>query len=181
MRSLSLLIVLFAVALPSKAQWRQDGRPVADDGWRRSDGPFGAMLVLTDRPKQFLDSWALTSTDFAPTIHRVSEATRGAVVAAMILFTSCQGDSSGKCQVEVDFKVLGPDGGVYAEHREVGIWDSAQPPPDLVQLGKSHLMLRIEPGDPLGSYQLYAVARDRIAGRQVSLKQSLSVVEAPRD
>lgn len=164
--------------LPSNApKWQQDGRAVPDEAWRRADGPFAAMLLVTDEPNEFLEAWARpASPDYKPYVHRVSETRRGGVVAAMILFARCAPDASGNCRSVVDFRVLRPDGSVYAEHR-APLWDGAPPPYTSLQLGTAHMVFEVEPSDPLGSYRIEAIVRDQIAKRRVALSQELSVLE----
>jgi len=157
-----------------------NGGLVRDESWRRSDGPFGAMLLLTDQPEQFHRAWNHPdSPGYTPTIHRVSEVRRGGRVAAMIVFARCAPDSMGSCRSEVDFTVLRPDGSVYASDHGSSLWEGP-PPPDL-QLGNAYLLLNLEPTDPLGRYQIHAAVRDEVAGRRVLLNTTVLVCERPKE
>jgi hypothetical protein len=160
--------------------WQANGRLARDESWRRSDGPFGAMLLLTDQPDQFHRAWNHPgSPGYTPTIHRVSEVRRGDTVAAMIVFARCAPDSLGSCKSEVDFTVLRPDGSVYAANHGSSLWEGP-PPPDL-QLGNAYLSLSLEPRDPLGRYQIRAAVRDEVAGRRVLLNTTVLVREGPKE
>jgi hypothetical protein len=160
-------------------QWHQNGDPVGDEAWRRSDGSFGAMLLLTKQPEQFIEAWQRPEAPgYTPELKRASEARRGETVAAMILFGRCGTDAFGNCNARADWKVLRPDGSTYAEQADTEVWLLPPPPPKNLQLGASRLALRIEPDDPLGTYQIRAVVRDRVARRRVTLVQELVVLEA---
>ena len=160
-------------------QWNQNGQPVRDEPWRRSSGPFGAMLVVTDRPDEFLEAWAKPpSPDYRPAFHAVSEARRGETVAAMILFARCAADSDGRCRSDVAWRLLRPDGSTYAEQRGVPLWNEVAPPAKSLQVAEGVLHFEVELDDPLGKYQIEALVFDRVSNRQISLTRELRVVEA---
>lgn len=139
------------------------------------------MLLLTDQPDEFLEAWARpASPEYKPRMQRVFEARRGGIVAAMILFARCAPDASGNCRSVVDFRVLRPNGSVYAEHR-APLWEGPPPSPAALQLGISHMMFEVELTDPLGRYRIEAVVRDQVAKRSVSLLEELVVLEGPAE
>lgn len=157
------------------APWERDGRPVGDEPWRRSSGEFGAMLFLTDQPKEFFDAWDRPSAPgYVPHMHAVSEVRRGGVVAAIVLFKRCTADSLGSCRSHVHYRVLRPDGSVYGEHQAT-LWNAPPPPIQFLQRANDHLMFRVEPDDPPGTYRIEAIVRDHIAEREVSLVRELVV------
>jgi hypothetical protein len=157
------------------APWEKDGKPVGDEPWRRSDGDFGAMLFLTDQPKEFNEAWDRPAAPgYTPHMHTVSEAKRGDVVAAIVLFKRCSADPLGNCRSQVQYRVLRPDGSLYGEHTAT-LWNAPPGPLENLQRGNDQLMLRIEPNDPLGTYRIEAVVRDHIARREVSLLRELVV------
>lgn len=139
-------------------------RGVQDEPWRRSDGRFGAMLLLTATPDDFLEQWSRPAAPgYAPKITTVSEASRRDVVAAMILFTRCAPNSSGRCDSVADFRVIRPDGSTYGERFGAILWREAPPGETALQLGEARLAFEIEPDDPLGVYKIYATVRDLVA------------------
>ena len=171
-----LASVLLLTAATAHGQWRENGEVVPDQAWRKSDGDFGAMLLLTDEPAAFLERWSRpAAAGYRPNIKTVTDARRGDVVAAMILFMGCAPDASGKCEASADFRVVRPDGSVYAEHPGAELWHEAPPGKTALQLGVAHLAFEIERDDPIGVYKIYATVRDPIGKRSVALVEELAV------
>jgi hypothetical protein len=171
-----LASVLLLSAATAHGQWRQNGDVVPDQAWRKSDGEFGALLLLTDKPDTFLEQWSRPAAPgYAPNIKTVTEARRGDVVAAMILFTRCAPATSGRCASIADFRVIRPDGSIYAEHPGAVLWREAPPGKTALQLGEAHLAFGIEQDDPIGVYKIHATVRDLIGKRSVALVQELTV------
>lgn len=176
------MLSLLALLIPAlaAAQWHENGRVIGDEPWRRADGEFGAMLLVTDRPGEFIEEWKRPAAPgYQPTIHTVSEASRGDVVAAMILFARCSGDALGNCRSTADFQVIRPDGTLYAEHKGVAVWEGPAPRAAALQLSLAHLAFEIEPEDPVGRYEIRAVVRDGVSRRSVTLLQRLEVQATP--
>jgi hypothetical protein len=175
-----LAAVCALAAASASAQWQQNGVTIPDEPWRKSDGEFGVMLLLTSQPQEFVAEWVRGQSEpKGPTLRTTATANRGDTVAAVILFTQCQAADTGMCRSNVDFKVLRPDGSTYATHREVELWNGPPAQLDAVQLGNARLDFQIEPSDPLGIYEIHADVYDRVAGRKVSLVQPLTVGEKP--
>ena len=57
MRRLAVILLIFAFSLPVSAQWRENGKPVPDTAWSKSDGDFGAMFAFTDKPDELYAAW----------------------------------------------------------------------------------------------------------------------------
>ena len=142
--------------------------------WRDTDGSFGAMLLLASYSEAGGSSTPPTRGSAIPT---VSRAARGDVVTALILFHHCTPDRVGNCFLEADFTVFQPDGSPYSAHCGTGLWSDAAPPADTPQRGAAHLNLEIEATDPLGTYRIQALVRDRGGAREVLLEQTLVVSE----
>jgi hypothetical protein len=180
------LLAIGAVLLAGSAsgQWQQNGEPVPDEPWRRSDGDFGAMLMLTDRADDFLAQWQQPARPgYRPSLHSVSEARRGDTVTALILFTRCEASVLGECRSDLDWRVVRPDGSLYASHREVELWNAPPPPRGALQLGAGELTFEIERDDPFGRYEIHADVHDRVGDRRVSLVRVLTVLgeASPRE
>ena len=171
MKPLVLLIgVLLATPLP--AQWKEKGVAIPDEPWRKSAGTFGAMLLLTDRPAEFLAAWEAPET---PTIKTTEIAERGKPLVAFVVFIGCA-EIKGVCNSSVDFTVLRPDGSEYASHKDGELWrNKPGPPKDGLQLGADYLGVVIEPDDPAGKYTVRATVRDVNADRRVELQQPFTV------
>jgi hypothetical protein len=147
----SLVLALALLPALAPAQWR-------------SDGDFGASLVVTDRLN-------------GSTLHAAKAAVRGEVVWGVILFSRCAADAHGRCRAVADFTVLRPDGSVYASHEGAEVWSAMPPRRKTPQLSSARLGLHIRPTDPLGRYRIRAVVKDLEAKRSVTLESALVVGE----
>jgi hypothetical protein len=177
---LLLGVVCALAAASASAQWQGNGAAIPDEAWRKSDGDFGAMLLLTNRAQEFVAEWIRgQSQPEGPRLRTTAAAGRGDTVAAIILFTHCAPADTGMCRTYVDFKVLRPDGSTYATHRDVALWNGTPPRDDAVQIGNARLDFQIEPSDSLGIYEIHADVYDQVAQRKVSLVQTLAVSEQP--
>lgn len=171
MRS-TVLVVILLFSVPALAQWKDNGVPVPDEPWRRSDGTFGAMLLLSDKPEQFMDDWLKPNP---PSMSTTEEAKRGEPIVAFVLFVGCK-EVGEVCNSVVDFKVNRPDGTEYASHAGAELW-KGKPGPlgDRIQLSLANLGIRIEPEDPAGKYTVTARVTDLNAFRTVELEQHFTV------
>jgi len=177
---LLLTLACALAAASASAQWQQNGATIPDEAWRKADGDFGAMLLLTNQPQEFVAEWARgQSQPEGPRLRTTAAASRGDLVAAIILFTHCQAADTGMCRSYVDFKVLRPDGSTYATHRDVMLWNGPPPHGDSVQIGNARLDFQVEKDDPFGIYEIHADVVDQVAQRKVSLVQALAVSEQP--
>jgi hypothetical protein len=159
------------------AQSSSQQKPEPPETWRASSGNFGAMMVFTDDPEKFMEEWS-KPPESVPQISSVESARRGDTVVAFLFFSGCKA-RKGNCDSDVDFKLLRPDGSVYAEHSGVELWKGKPPPPGgSVQLSVANLGFRVEPQDPLGNYKLKAVVHDRNAKLDLSLERQIEVLPA---
>jgi len=158
------------------AQWNQGGAPVPDTSWHKSDGDFGAMLILTDKPDEFFAAWE-TDTPGVP-ISETETVRRGSPVMGVVVFTGCAPNEKGLCDATVVYTLLKPDGTVYGSPHEAELWIGKQPPPrNLIQLSLGNLGVVIEPEDPLGRYLMQAEVRDRVSGKTLRLERHFEAVE----
>ena len=170
-----LLFAALVVAMPLSAQWKEDGKPIPDEPWRKSAGNFGAMLLLSDDPGDFVDQWRRPET---PKIRTTETAERGKPIGAFVLFRGCK-EVGGKCKCTVDFTTLRPDGTVYGKQEGIDMWSNPAPPGENMQLGNASIGIDIEPDDPAGKYTMKAAVHDLNASVSVELVQSFTV--APRE
>lgn len=173
-----LLVAGLALLWPaiSPAQWKIDDSPVPDQTWRKSDGDFGVMLVLTDKPGEFFAAWEKPTSGVS--MSEALTASRGAPIMGVVLFTGCAVNKSGDCDATVTYTVLKPDGTIYGDAPEGELWIGKRPPArNELQLSIGNMGVRIEPGDPLGRYTMRAEVRDRIAGKTLRLERTFDVVE----
>ena len=150
----------------------------SDQPWHRRDGPFEAMLAVTDRLDEFINGWSKTqAAGHPPRIKPPRAAKRGDVVWGVVLFSHCKADKSGRCRTEADFTVLRPDGSTHSTHYGAEVWRGKPPAPPKLQISTARLGFHIEKADPLGAYKIRAVVKDLEAERQVTVEQTLVVAE----
>lgn len=168
----TFVFVISLFALPAAAQWNTNGAPVPDEPWRKSVGKFGAMLLLSDKPDEFIADW---SQPDMPSISTTSEARRGEPIVGFVLFVGCK-ELDAVCSSVVDFTVLKPDGSEYAKIAGAELWKGKPAPPeDRIQLSLANLGIRIEPEDPSGEYTVKARVTDLHALRTVELERRFVV------
>ncbi|MGH9749069.1 MAG: hypothetical protein ACRD6R_03995 [Candidatus Polarisedimenticolia bacterium] len=148
-----------------------------DTTWRKSAGRFGAMILLTDNPEEFLEQWNRPAAPgYKPQLRTTTATRRGGNVAAIIMFRGCKPDANGNCDAEVDFRLLRPDKTLYGEQKQAELWKGKPAPPgDYLQVGLGIFGIRVEPDDPFGTYTFEATVRDRLAKMQVVLTTELRV------
>lgn len=157
-------------------QWQLNGKDIGNESWRRSVNGFGAVLLLTNKPDDFFKEWSNPNADYQPRINVTVSANRLETITAVILFQRCKADLKGDCDTEVDFRVLRPDGSVYAEYKGAKLLRGKQSSSvDGMQLGLEQLGFKIEADDPLGDYRIEAIVRDKLSATEVPLVQILTV------
>jgi hypothetical protein len=180
LRFISLSILLaFALSSPSHSQWKTDGRIEKDSLNSVSDGDFGASLMLTDDANGLFEAWDHPpSRDYGPNISVVDSAERGDIILAFVIFTGCEDDSTGNCNLTVRYTAYFPNGSVYGE-LSGSLWvGRPSPGSGPLQLSEDNLGLRIEADDPFGEYRIVAEIADKVSGSNFSLETMLNVVES---
>ena len=172
-----LVVTVLALILPSTlpAQWREDGKPVPDTSWRKSEGEFAVMLILTDKPDEFFAAWETKSPGVS--VSSTELAKRGSPVMGVVVFRGCSPSDQGLCDATVTYTVLRPDGTIYGGPQEGELWVGKTPPKDELQLSMGNMGVVIEPKDPLGRYVMRAEVRDRVAKKTIRLEQHFDAVE----
>ena len=180
MRTLPTLIVaavLCAVAAPAAGQWRTDGQPAPDESWRKIRDNFGAMLVLSNRPEEFLDDWVQRTPGVSIRTTRIGR--RGEPLAPFIFFTGCTENPLGVCDATFDLEVLRPDGTALFRTPGLELWQAKPAPADgIIGLSVGYAGIDLTDGDPLGRYLVRAEVRDANAGASMTLEQTFEVFGA---
>lgn len=145
-------------------------------GSAASAGELSAMLAITADEAGFLQEWRSTPEDQAPTLHTTDQARRGDTLTVLLFFSGC-GGVSGVCGAQVEYRVLNPDGSLYAEIPSRPVWGGPPLRPRNVYLSPGMLRIRIEPQDALGDYQVVAQFRDLATGQVLSLHRRFRVSE----
>ena len=156
------------------AQWREDGKTVADTEWRKAWGAYGAMLQLTDKPDELFAAWEKPGAGIP--VSTVEIAKRGESIVGVVFFSGCTPNSAGLCDSTAYFQVFKPDGSPYGVEEEGELW-SGKPPPSnsQLQLSVGAIGVRIEPQDPSGTYLVRARLLDNVSHAQVELTRVFRV------
>jgi hypothetical protein len=159
-----------AAALPSL----EGSSKSVEKEWTKEEQGFGATLLLSDKPQQFLDDWNKQASVIE--LGTTGSVSRGKPIVAFIVFTGCGADKQGLGDVLADMSVLTPDGKVLGENKAVDICQKRPVPPVMqLQLGVGNLGIVIEPNDPAGTYEFHAKVSDRVKGVVLELKAKFSV------
>ena len=172
------ILLVFAITSPCHAQWRSNGGLEEDNPSSVAAGDFGASLMLTDDHNGLFEAWNRPpSPDYGPNISVVDSAERGDIILAFVIFTGCEEDLDGHCNLTVEYSAYFPDGEDYGEHSGE-LW-VGKPDPGIgsLQLSEGNLGLRIEADDPFGEYRIVAKIVDKVSGANYSLETTLTVVE----
>jgi hypothetical protein len=176
MRHLRWLIGLTLIGLVGtvSAQWREDGKPVADSEWRKAWGKYGAMLDLTDKPDELFAAWEKPGASVP--LSTVEIARRGEPIMGVVFFSGCTPSEAGLCDSQVLFQVFKPDGSPYGAEEKAELW-SGKPPPSQgeLELSIGAIGVRIEPQDPNGTYLVRARLLDNVSHTTVELTRSFRV------
>jgi len=173
-RTFVLLALFPAVAL---AGWiDKQGVTLPDADNRKAIGEFGAQLVLVGDDNQLFRTWASPSeTVDLKTIDSVKV---DEDINAFVVFSGCRADKQGNCSVAMRFRVIQPDGKIYAETPPMEVWESKPAPPGkTLELSVQYLKVRIEPKDQLGRYVIFTQVRDNNADTVLQLQSPFMAVK----
>jgi hypothetical protein len=177
-RILALALLLILVwPLPSRAEWRKDGKLAPDNDWRKTAGAFAAMMFITDNPQKVYEAWHRPpAADYTPPARNVESITRDGTVAAIVVFDGCKPDKAGTCNLDADYRLILPNGKLYIERKGLEVSRGDTPRPlGVLRIARGAFGLRFEPKDPLGVYMIEATVYDRNAGVQVKLKRPVEL------
>lgn len=155
---------------------------VSDQGWVVSDqqGPedtgrtvdgLSAML-LVDTPG-LLKKWSGPVNSFEHA-SKTSAAREQQLVAA-VLFANPGINIDGTSDITGDFRVLAPDGAIYGAQEGARIWEGDHPAQNMLELGLQVMGIRIEPGDPSGTYTVECVVHDNLKKVSIRLARRFTV------
>jgi hypothetical protein len=178
-RTLKWIACLLVMPFVLGGTWKENGKPVPDTAWAKSDGDFGAQLVFTDKPDELFAAWEKPG----PGVYysQTPTATRGVPIVGVIFFTGCATDAHGNCQATVRFTATTPDGKSWGEPVDGELWVDKPPPgKEQMQLSVGNMGIVIDPGDPLGIYKVKAEITDKIAKKKMVLERTFTAMEAPK-
>lgn len=136
-----------------------------------SAGGLQARLALTANEQELRRVWETSRTP--PRLSVTDRVRLGMSASTVILFRGCQADAAGRCDLGVDFMVVGPDG-KQQNAGSANLW-SAAPLGQKFMLGAASATLAFHGDEDLGNYTVRARLVDRVAGRQLELPAPLRV------
>ncbi len=170
---MAVFVFVAACIFPSicMAEWiERSGEKLSDTAFRKSDGSFSSWLVLVQDDQALYSAWQKPGASV-----RVNESEQVRInepISAFIVFSGCEADSSGNCDVQMRFRVLAPDGSVYAESPPMEVWQGKKAPnAQLLELSVGYLKVAIEPHEQLGNYQVEAQVKDLVSGKVLLLQK----------
>ena len=145
--------------------------PLSDFASR--DG-FAVQQIVTDDASRLLRDWAQPDqATQSPSVDRIA---REHVVDSFVVFKGCRPNPDEECNVTADFQLIGPQGQVYARHRDAALWvGKAAPAEGSLTISDSSLGIVIEPEDPAGIYVVRADVTDHVAGITLRTEKRLTV------
>ncbi len=176
MATMLALLAAAAIALPAPAgaQWFRDGARAPDQPWSKSEGNFGAMLLLSNEPDEFLDNWVQRTPGVR--ISTTRTARRGSPLAPFILFVGCMEDDQGGCHASFDIDVSKPDGTSLFRTPDLELWQRKPAPAEgTLGLSVGYAEIAVGDDDPLGRYLVRAEVRDEVAGITLTLEQGFEL------
>jgi len=148
-------------------------------GWSKSKDGFSAMLVLSDEPDDVLQSW--TTPSGAVPVRAADSITRGVPIVAFVFFAGCAADDNGLCNASADFIIRRPDGSEYESFGDRDLWKGRPAPPEgMLRLSAEYVGVIIEPGDPLGRYEVLVSVHDLNSGTTLDLKHAFTAIDGDR-
>ncbi|MDF1780179.1 MAG: hypothetical protein P1U67_02670 [Alcanivoracaceae bacterium] len=179
MRSLFLIILLLSSLSASAGQWYQDEAIAESRPDIGSSNGFGAMIIMTTDSQEALRNWAQpTRGVYLPRSETVE---KGRPMEALIVFSGCRPNDKGNCVVAADYKILKPDGSLYAKYEDTEVWRNKPViPAGRVGLAVDRVGLIADPDDPIGEYKIHCTVRDTIANSEFTISAGFVVVEASK-
>jgi hypothetical protein len=173
-----ILVFLFLL-LPAiaSADWiDKQGESFPDSDSRKTIGTFSAQLLLLADEQQLFKYWA-TPSDIV-NVKTIDSVWVNDTINAVVVFSGCKPNWRANCNVTMRFRVIQPDGKVYADVPPIEAWkDKPAPHGKSPELGMQYLKVRIEPKDQLGTYVVSAQVRDNIAGTVLHLRSPFTAIK----
>ena len=85
------------------------------------------------------------------------------------------------CNASADFTILRPDGSEYESFADRDLWKLKPAPPEgMLRLSAEYVGVIIEPGDPLGEYEVQVSVHDLNAGTTLDLTHPFTATDGER-
>ena len=172
-----LLLVFPAI---SWSGWQDmEGNHLPDRPDRKAIGDFGAHLIFTDKEEETFRRWNIPSR--VVDLDTTDKIKRNELLTVLVIFSGCKADENGNCKVIANYKVLQPDGAVYADLPPMEVWfDKPVPKNKSLEMSAQYLRIRIEPHEPLGKYTVHADVTDMISKCTLKLTSHFTAIEGEK-
>ena len=172
----SFIVLLFLPTLAFSGWINKQGEELPETEYRKAVGDFGVQLILVGDENKLFKNWAIPSeTVDVSTIDSVKV---NEFINAFVIFSGCKPDEKGNCSVAMRFRVIRPDGEVYADTPPMEVWENKPVPPGkTLELSVAYLKVRIEPKDQLGRYVIHTQVRDNNTGTVLLLHSPFTALK----
>jgi hypothetical protein len=163
---------------PRDDSWQEE-LVAPEPGWSKSKNGFSAMLLLSDEPDDVLQTWETPNA--AVPVRTADTIARGVPIVAFVFFAGCEADDNGLCNASADFTIRRPDGSEYESFSDRDLWKQKPAPPEgMLRLSAEYVGVVIEPGDPLGEYEIQVSVHDLNAGTTLDLTHAFTATDDSR-
>jgi hypothetical protein len=166
--STALFLLLAASSGFSQSSQNDDRARLFPD--RYSVSGFGARLVVTENPRDYIQKWQRPDI---PKINSATEVNLEDALGVFVVFTGCQKGALAACNAEVDYTIYRPDGSVFADRKALTLW-KGDASPDL-RLAEGFLPFRLGKNEPSGQYKVKAKVSDLNAGLSFEMETKFRV------
>jgi len=172
------ILLLLLPAAASAAWINRTGEALPDTDASKAVGDFGAQMVFVADERELLTRWRTPSETVE--VKTISKVETNCFINAFVVFGGCKADANGNCSVVMQFRVLRPDGGIYAETPTMEVWQNKPVPPGKsLELSVQYLKIRIEPRDQTGQYVIETQVKDENSGVVMHLKGPFTASQSP--
>ena len=180
MNNINLLIIHLLLFTPTSvfSGWTDlEGKSCKDTPDRKSIGKNGTWLILPDNEKDVFSRWDTPSDIFH--VKSTNSIERGKILSVLVFFIGCGADKDNKCNLVVKYRIIRPDGKIYAEIPYQEAW-VGKPAPinNTIGLSMGYIQIIIDPGDPLGKYTVHATVYDNNLKSTYALETNFVALES---
>ena len=181
MHSLNLRLLLVYAAVTwcaaAPAAWvNKNGEKLPETSFRKSNGDFIAQMVFVTDEQLLFKTWATPSESVD--VKDIDLIAINQPINTFIVFGGCKADPKGNCKVTMRFRVVGPDGKLYAETPAMEVWhEKTLPPNRSLQLSVDYLKIIVEPHELSGKYVVNTEVRDSNSGNILKLQRTFTAAQ----
>jgi hypothetical protein len=151
----------------------KDGKPIAETSWQQSSGRLGAMLFFTADPDGLFERWLQPTPEVY--LFETDTVSRKSSVLVTVVFSGCEPDNQGLCQLVVSYRLTSADGRELRPPKESDLWLNKAPPGEgAQQLAAQGLMYIPKEGDT-GPIEVKAYVLDRVNNNRILLTRKLNI------